>query len=84
MTEQVQEQQVGLSLQDIAAAVQVVDLASSRGAIQGPEMMAVGSLRERFVAFLKAAQEQGQEVEIPGEGKEPAPDTPEAAEEAET
>ena len=82
MTEQVQEQQVGLSLQDIAAAVQIVDLASSRGAIQGSEMMAVGSLRERFVVFLRAAQAQGQDVSIPGEGEAP-PDAEEPAEKAE-
>jgi hypothetical protein len=78
MSEQ-EQQQVGLSLQDIAAAVQVVDLASSRGAIRGDEMMAVGSLRERFVAFLRAAQQQGQKVEIPGEE---APEEEASAEEA--
>ena len=67
MTEQTQQQQAGLSLQDIAAAVQIVDLASSRGAIRGEELMAVGSVRERFVAFLRAAQAQGQQVDIPGD-----------------
>lgn len=84
MTEQAtQEQQApGLSLQDIAAAVQVVDLASSRGAIRGDELMAIGSVRERFVAFLRAAQQQGQEVEIPGEDTPPVEDATEASDEA--
>lgn len=80
MSEQTQPQPVGgLSLQDIAGAVQVVDLASSRGAIRGDELMAIGSLRERLVAFLRAAQEQGQRVDIPGD----APAEPEASGEAE-
>ena len=71
MSEQEQApQQAGLSLNDISAAVQVIDMASGRGAVRGDELLAVGTVRERLVAFLRAAQEQGQEVNIPGE--EPA------------
>lgn len=65
------EQGPGLSLQDISAAVQIIDAATQRGAIRGEELVPVGTVRDRFVAFLKHAQEQGQDVQVPG-------DTPEA------
>jgi hypothetical protein len=62
MTEQTQAP--GLSLNDIAVAVSVIDAATSRGAIRGDELSPVGALRDRFVAFLKAAQEaQGAPVD---------------------
>jgi len=47
MTEQTQD--AGITL-----AVQLIDVASARGAIRGEEMAAVGILRQRFSAFLKA------------------------------
>ena len=58
---------VGISLQDISACVQVIDVVSQRGAIKGNELQAVGTLREKLVAFLKAAQEAGNPVDIPGD-----------------
>lgn len=54
MTEQAQD--VGITLNDIALVVQLIDVTSTRGAIRGKEMSAVGNLRERFVAFLTANQ----------------------------
>ena len=67
-------QEVGLSLQDISACVQVIDVVSTRGAIQGNELAAVGQLREKLVSFLKVAQENGEDVQIPGqEEQEEAP-----------
>lgn len=50
-----QEQGGNLSLQDIELAVRVIDLVSQRGAIRGDELATVGTLRERFAAFLRAA-----------------------------
>ena len=44
-----------LSLQDIATMVQIIDVCSKRGGFEGPELEAVGSLRNRVVAFLNAA-----------------------------
>ena len=62
---QVQEE-VGLSYNDIQAAVKIIDVTSARGAIQGEELVQVGTVRERFVAFLRYAQEQGEDVgELP-------------------
>lgn len=58
MTEEVvnteQGQAPGLSLQDIATAVQIIDICSRRGGFEGPELSSVGGLRERFVAFVNA------------------------------
>ena len=70
------DQGPGLSLNDIAAAVQIIDASSARGAIRGEEMVAVGTVRERFMAFLNHAKEQGQIDRVPGE----SPPAPPAAE----
>lgn len=78
-----QAQEVGLSYGDIQAAIQIIDVTSSRGAIQGDELVQVGTVRERFVAFLRHAQSQGEEVgELPPSGfNPPAEEAPaEAAE----
>lgn len=47
-----------LTLQDIAVALQIIDIASARGAIRGEEMATVGQCRNNLAVFLKAAQEQ--------------------------
>ena len=44
----------GLSLQDLQAVVQVIDLCSTRGAFQGSELEAVGALRGRVQSFVAA------------------------------
>jgi len=43
-----------LSVQDLASAVQVIDLCSQRGAFQGSELEAVGALRGRLQTFVQA------------------------------
>lgn len=86
MTEEVtqeqpaQEQQApGLSLNDIMAAVQIIDIVTQRGAIRGEELVSVGTVRERFVAFLRHAKEQGQNIELPPSmNNQPAPAPAEA------
>ena len=57
-----------LSLQDIATMVQIIDVCSKRGGFEGPELEAVGSLRNRVVAFLNAA--------APKDGEAPTGDMP--------
>jgi hypothetical protein len=85
--EEGQEQEVGLSYQDIIGCVQIIDVTSARGAIKGDELVQVGTVRERLVAFLRAAKEQGAEIELPPsafnppEAEVPAKEAP--AEEAE-
>lgn len=49
---------INLTLQDIAIALQIIDIASARGAIRGEEMATVGQCRNNLAAFLKNAQEQ--------------------------
>lgn len=85
MTEEVQAptdavgeaaQEVGLSLQDISACVQVIDVVSQRGAIQGNELTAVGALRDKLVGFLEAAKANGEDVQIPGQEEQVEAETP--------
>ena len=77
-------QEVGLSYQDINAAIQVIDIVSARGAIRCEEIVQVGTLRERFVAFLRHAQTQGEELgfDLPASSLNP-PEEEAPAEEAE-
>jgi len=68
--------QVQLGLADIAAVVQIIDITTKRGAFEGPELEAVGAVRNRFEAFVQAHQaetegtepsavaEDGSEVEV--------------------
>lgn len=70
MNDQVQDQQgqeqepVQLTLNDIATFVQIVDIASRRGAFEGRELQGVGGLRNKVEVFLQQqAQAQGQNPE---------------------
>jgi len=54
-TEQSEEQKTTLTLQDIAAMVQVIQLATERIAWKADELSSVGILYDRMVAFLKVA-----------------------------
>lgn len=47
--------QVQLQLQDILAAAQCIQLASTRGAYRAEEFTQVGGVYERLVAFLQAS-----------------------------
>lgn len=80
--DQPQEQAPGLSLNDISAAVQIIDVVSPRGAFRGEELAGVGMVRERFMAFLRHAKEQGQDVTLPGEAPATAEAPPAEAPEA--
>ena len=73
------EAPVQLSLQDIATMVQIIDICSKRGGFEGPELEAVGGLRNRVVTFLNEAS-KGQE-ETP-EGQVPEVESEEVAEES--
>lgn len=58
MTEETKPTQPGLSLNDIAAALQIIDASVSRGAIRGEELSTVGTVRDNFAAFVGFAKEQ--------------------------
>jgi len=78
-TENAETEAVQLSLQDIATMVQIIDICSKRGGFEGPELEAVGGLRNRVVTFLNEAS-KGQE-ETP-EGQVPEVESEEVAEES--
>ena len=54
---------VQLSLADLAAVVQIIDATTKRGAFEGAELETVGSVRNRFAAFVDAQQKAQQEAE---------------------
>lgn len=50
-----------LSLNDLVGVVQIIDLASTRGAFRGEELLAVGTVRERIATYIKTEQQQTKE-----------------------
>lgn len=54
-----------ITVTDLAAFKNIIDLASSRGAFRGAELSAVGAAYEKLSAFLEevVAQVQAQEAE---------------------
>lgn len=64
MTEQTQETAQdsnvpeSISLQDLQVLLQIVDLASSRGAFRGAELTQVGAIFDKLSAFLSFIGEQ--------------------------
>lgn len=57
MTEQTQEKETNLSLElrDIAALLQIINVATQRGAIRAEEMVEVGTVYNKVNAFLQAS-----------------------------
>lgn len=73
MTEQVNETQAPqLGLNDLTAAIQIIDVCAKRGAFEGAELESVGAVRGRLAAFVRASAPPQEEPE----GEEPA-ETPE-------
>lgn len=61
--QQEEGQQAGFTLNDLAAAVQIIDVCSKRGAFEGGELESVGQVRSRIVAFLEANKPQEEATE---------------------
>jgi len=64
-----------INLQDVDAVVRIIDTVTARGAFRGPELTAVGGVREKFAAVLQAEAAKQQAAQ-----PAPAP-APEAANE---
>jgi hypothetical protein len=62
-----EEQQPMLSVGDMQAVVKIIDAAVARGAIKGEEMVAVGTVRQRFADFVEHALAAQGEAEEDGE-----------------
>lgn len=53
-----------INLNDVEAVIKIIDVSVERGAIRGEEMLAVGTIRQRFADFyqyVKASQETEEE-----------------------
>ena len=72
MTEETTQENPGLSLQDLAMTLLIIDTVSQRGAIKGEEMADVGALRNRIKAFLDYQNAQNQPPEEDSEATEEA------------
>ena len=67
--QQTPSEQVGITLNDIANVVRIIDVASQRGAFRGPELSQVGTVHDRLMKFLEANQPKTE-----GDGKPAATD----------
>lgn len=50
----------GVSLGDLANVVNIIDVATERGAFRGPELEGIGATRRKIVNLLNEAQAQQQ------------------------
>ena len=48
-----QQEPVSITVTDLQALVNLIDVASSRGAFRGPELTAVGTLYSKLASFLQ-------------------------------
>lgn len=73
MSEEVQETQASVTLNDFVGMIQVIDICSKRGAFEGAELKDVGVLRSRLAEFVaanapaKSEDEGEQEAEVEAE-----------------
>ena len=79
-TEEVQAPEVNIG--DMGAILQIIDVASTRGAFKGAELSSVGAIRDRVAAFVdfytpKQPDAEGSDAE--GETAEPPAETTEGA-----
>ena len=63
-----------INLQDVDAVVRIIDTVTARGAFRGPELTAVGGVREKFAAVLQAEAAKQQAAQ-PAPAPAPAPET---------
>lgn len=67
------QQEPQISLADFSAALQVIDVCTTRGAFRGEELSSVGQLRDRLKSFVDFhAPKDEQESEATEEAAEPA------------
>lgn len=52
-----------LNIQDVNAALQIIDAASQRGAFRGEELTSVGAVRDRFASVLRNVQRSEEQTE---------------------
>ena len=72
MSETTEQQEVQLQLEDLVRALEIINLASSRGAFRPDEFTTIGSVYERVFKFLEAsgAIQRPQQTEANPEGNQ--------------
>jgi hypothetical protein len=66
--------QNSLTLNDLGMVVNIIDACTERGSFKGSELVAVGTVRERFVVFIESHSAEATEVdgemdhEVDGDG----------------
>lgn len=76
-TPEVTTEQPGLTIQDLTLTLQVIQVATNRGAFKAEELTAIGGLYDRIVKFLDAAGAL-KPAEIAPEEAAPAVEKPKA------
>jgi|TARA_B000000557_G_C20636890_1_gene384667 hypothetical protein len=64
------QQPTGIQIADLQTILNIIDLASSRGAFRAPELTQVGAIADKLGAFLKSLADQEKakaEAEAPAE-----------------
>lgn len=61
-TQEAQEP-VSITVTDLQALVNLIDVASSRGAFRGPELTAVGTLYSKLASFLQQVTDSSAEAQ---------------------
>tara|TARA_R110000851_G_scaffold206841_1_gene358836 strand:+ start:1154 stop:1396 length:243 start_codon:yes stop_codon:yes gene_type:complete len=51
---EVPQEPIQLGLNDLQACIQIIDVATTRGAFRGEELSAVGGARDRISAFIES------------------------------
>jgi hypothetical protein len=78
MSEQATQQTPELGVQDLQAVLQVIEVASTRGAFKGGELSAVGQLFDKINGFVTAFTKQAEETAAANDAQQAA--TPAAGE----
>ena len=53
MSETMDTEKISISMADISACVQVIDIVSQRGAFKGAELSSVGTLRDKLAKYIE-------------------------------
>ena len=59
-----------ISLRDLDQIVQIIDLATTRGAFRGQELSTIGALYDKLATFLNSVKEQQEAAKAAAEAEE--------------
>ena len=73
------EEKLEVGITDFASVVAIIDIAVSRGAFKGEEMLSIGTVREKFKELVERIQQEQTELEADGHVHRELPMDPEDA-----